>query len=59
LPSEEKLNLTMVDALGRVIRKYSITNDETLFLGDLNNGMYILILQRGVTKYYYRMQKTE
>jgi hypothetical protein len=59
LPSEEKFNLTMVDALGRVIRKYSITNNETLPLGDLNDGMYILILQRGVKKYYYRMQKTE
>jgi hypothetical protein len=57
--SQETLKVMIIDILGRPVSNHSIKNTTTLNVGDLSQGNYILIIQKGALSYRYRLQRTD
>jgi hypothetical protein len=57
--SEKAFQIKIIDAFGRQIKTFSEEGNKILDLHELSTGTYILIIQKGATHYYHRLQKKD
>ncbi len=59
LPFGKKSEIKIVDALGRSVKQYSISENTVLKLNDLSNGSYVLNINQGAQNFYFRLIKMQ
>lgn len=59
LPFGGKSEINIIDALGRSVKQYSISENSVLKLNDLSNGVYVISINRGAQHFYFRLIKVQ